>query len=91
MRHHDDPDPGLGQLAEYLAQFVLGEQIQRGRGFIEHQRARIDPVRRFAAPVTLAAIKAEPSLAEIALIKQSRLSVMPLTKAEFDAIVRMAG
>lgn len=37
-------------------------------------------------PVTLEMIKDEKSLQEIALIKQSRLSVMPLTKKEFDKI-----
>lgn len=40
-------------------------------------------------PVTLQDIKSEAALAEIALIKQSRLSVMPLTKKEYDHILRM--
>lgn len=43
----------------------------------------------FPQPVSLAAIKAEPRLSNIGLIKQSRLSVMPVTKAEFDLIVAM--
>jgi predicted RNA-binding protein with PUA-like domain len=42
-------------------------------------------------PVTLARIKAEPSLAHVALLRQSRLSVMPLTRAEFERIVKLAG
>ncbi|HLB34592.1 MAG TPA: EVE domain-containing protein, partial [Chthoniobacterales bacterium] len=37
-------------------------------------------------PVTLTEIKADPELAEMALIKQSRLSVMPVTKKEFQRI-----
>ena len=40
-------------------------------------------------PVHLSEIKQEPKLANMALIKQSRLSVSPLTKAEFDQIVKM--
>jgi predicted RNA-binding protein with PUA-like domain len=40
-------------------------------------------------PVTLEQIKAEPALAEIKLVRQGRLSVMPLTKAEFDRIVSL--
>lgn len=40
-------------------------------------------------PVPLAAIKASATLKDIALIRQSRLSVMPLTKAQFDAIVKL--
>lgn len=41
-------------------------------------------------PVTLAAIKANPKLANIALIRLSRLSVVPLTKEEFDEIMTMS-
>ncbi len=44
-------------------------------------------VRALAKPVTLEQIKAEPALAEIKLLRQSRLSVMSLTTAEFDRIV----
>jgi predicted RNA-binding protein with PUA-like domain len=42
-------------------------------------------------PVTLAQIKAEPSLAKIGLVRQSRLSVVPLTAAEFKSIVELGG
>lgn len=41
-------------------------------------------------PVSLKEIKAEPQLANIALIRQSRLSVMPLNLQEFDTILKMA-
>lgn len=50
----------------------------------------LEPVRALPRPVPLAAIKAEPSLAGIALIRQSRLSVMPLAAAEARAIVALA-
>jgi len=39
--------------------------------------------------VTLEAIKGVPALKDIALIRQSRLSVQPLTKDAFDTIVKM--
>ena len=42
-------------------------------------------------PVTLAAIKAEPRLAKMELIRQSRLSVSPVRKEEWAAILEMAG
>ena len=42
-------------------------------------------------PVTLAAVKAEPKLAEMALLKQSRLSVQPVTAAEWKQVCAMAG
>jgi predicted RNA-binding protein with PUA-like domain len=42
-------------------------------------------------PVTLEQIKAVPALKDIGLLRQSRLSVMPLKKAEFDRIVKLGG
>ena len=48
------------------------------------------PVKPLPRPVTLAEIKAKPALKNIALVRQSRLSVMPLTSKDFDTIVKMA-
>lgn len=49
----------------------------------------IKPVEKFKKAVTLDEIKAEKTLENIALIKQSRLSVMPLTKREFETILKL--
>jgi|SRR5882724_11103219 len=46
-------------------------------------------VKPLAHPVTLEQIKAEPALAEIALVRRGRLSVSPLQPAEFARIVRL--
>ena len=43
----------------------------------------------FASPVSLAAIKATPALASMALVKNSRLSVQPVTGAEWETVVRL--
>jgi predicted RNA-binding protein with PUA-like domain len=51
----------------------------------------LQPVKPLSSPVSLETIKGQPSLAEIALLRQSRLSVMPLQRAEFDRIVKMGG
>jgi len=48
-------------------------------------------VKALPSPVTLKEIKEEPSLAEISLIKQSRLSVMPVTAKEFGQILKLGG
>lgn len=48
------------------------------------------PVEALPAPVTLAQVKADTALQEIALVRQSRLSVMPLRAAEFARIRRLA-
>lgn len=49
--------------------------------------AAICPV---SQPVTLAQIKAEPSLSNLALVRQSRLSVVPIGTAEWQIICKMA-
>ncbi|MBA2271462.1 MAG: EVE domain-containing protein [Chthoniobacterales bacterium] len=48
------------------------------------------PKQALPRPVTLDEIKAQPQLKEIALVRLSRLSVQPLSKAEFEEILRMA-
>jgi predicted RNA-binding protein with PUA-like domain len=42
-------------------------------------------------PVTLEAIRADPKLADILLVRQSRLSVMPISKRHWDHICRVGG
>jgi predicted RNA-binding protein with PUA-like domain len=49
----------------------------------------VKAVRPFTVPVTLEDIKAEPKLADLPLIRQSRLSVMPIPKDAWDLICRM--
>ena len=49
----------------------------------------LKPVKAMAAPVTLAQIKAEPKLAGMGLLKQSRLSVSPLSAAEFKRVLQL--
>ncbi len=49
------------------------------------------PKRKLTSPVTLAEIRSNPRLKDISLLRQSRLSVQPLSKAQFAEIVKMAG
>jgi len=49
----------------------------------------LKPIKPFATPVLLAAIRYDKRLSQLPLIRQSQLSVMPLTKDEFDVIVAM--
>ena len=52
---------------------------------------RVEPVRPLEKPVTLAAIKAEPRLAAMELIRQSRLSVAPVRPDEWRVVLELAG
>ena len=57
-------------------------------GWVSVELEAVGPVTR---PVSLAEIKAEPALANILLIRNSRLSVIPLSRDEFETILRIAG
>lgn len=50
----------------------------------------IAPVKKLKYPVTLADAKATKKLANMVLVKSSRLSVQPVKEAEFDLIVKMS-
>jgi predicted RNA-binding protein with PUA-like domain len=49
----------------------------------------IGPVKSLKNPVPLEVIKSEPSLADIALLKRSRLSVVPVSKQHFEFILQL--
>jgi predicted RNA-binding protein with PUA-like domain len=49
----------------------------------------IAPVKALAAPVSLAAIKADAKLSEMLLLRRSRLSVVPVTPAEFKRVLEL--
>jgi predicted RNA-binding protein with PUA-like domain len=57
----------------------------------EWTAVEIKPIRPVNPPVKLEQIKADPKLAQIPLLRQSRLSVMSLTKQEFDGVLGLAG
>ena len=51
----------------------------------------LEPVRPLARPVTLAEMKTQAALSDMAMIRQSRLSVSPVTPEEWAAIQKLAG
>ncbi len=48
------------------------------------------PKQRLKKPVTLAAVKAREEFQDFVLVRMSRLSVMPVTKAQWDLLMKMA-
>ncbi len=52
---------------------------------------RVKPLRKLKRPVTLAEIKADPSLAEMELVRLGRLSVAEVRPAEWAKVLKMAG
>lgn len=52
---------------------------------------KVKPLRKLARPVTLKAVKANPKLAQMDLVRLSRLSVGKVRSEEWQEILRMAG
>jgi predicted RNA-binding protein with PUA-like domain len=50
---------------------------------------RVEPVLPMVEPVTLQQVKESPALADIPLVRQGRLSVMPLSESDFKAVLAM--
>jgi predicted RNA-binding protein with PUA-like domain len=76
---------GLGRIVkegyEEIDKIRPGEWVQVDVGFVT----------RLVKPVTLEMIKSTPALSNLLLIKQSRLSCMPVGEKEFKLIVKMGG
>ena len=51
----------------------------------------LGPVKALKTPVPLASIKTDAVLREMPLVRQSRLSVMPVTKTQYDRVLRLGG
>ena len=69
---------------------IVGEQKPDGTDG-SWVKVPVKPVRPLKRPVTLAEIKAEPSLAKMELLRQSRLSVAPVREEEWAKILEMSG
>lgn len=52
---------------------------------------KVKPLRKLANPIPLATIKGEPRLADMAMIRQSRLSVSPVRDSEWAVLMELAG
>jgi len=74
-------------IAEIVREFFLDPSDPAGR-FVA---VEVAPVRPLPIPVTLAQMKANPALANLAMLKLFRLSVSPVTAEEWGDILRMAG
>lgn len=85
--YHSNTDKAVVGLAEVAQEHYPDPTDQSGQWVA----VRVKPLRALKKPVTLAQMKADPRLAEMALIRQGRLSVMPVTKAEFDRVVKLGG
>jgi predicted RNA-binding protein with PUA-like domain len=85
--YHSGEDRQVVGIAKIVTEHFPDKTDPAGR-FVA---VEIAPVRPLKAPVSLAQMKAEPALADMAMIKLSRISVSPVTEAEWKTILKMAG
>lgn len=85
--YHSGDDKAIVGTLEIVKEAYPDPGDEEGR-FVMVDVAALAPAK---APVTLAAIKQEKALAGFALVKQSRLSVVPVTDEEWRLLCKMAG
>jgi predicted RNA-binding protein with PUA-like domain len=81
---------GDGRQVVGIAKIARAAYPEPGAGDPRWVAVDLVPVRALRRPVSLAEIKADRSLAGIALVRQSRLSVMPLERDAYDRILALA-
>ncbi len=74
-------------IMEIVVEAAPDSTDESGRWIAVH----VSPVEKLPRPVTLKMMKADPALADMAMIRQSRLSVSPLTEAEYHHILGLGG
>lgn len=85
--YHSNEDKAVIGVAEVVREAYPDPTAKEGDWSV----VEIKNVQPLETPVTLATIKATPELKNIALIKQSRLSVMPVAQTDFKKIIKLGG
>ena len=85
--YHSNEGKAIVGIVEVVKEYYPDDTDPTGKfGMVD-----IKAVRPLARPVTLEAIKAEPKLKDMLLVTNSRLSVQPVTEAEWLLICRLGG
>ena len=84
--YHSVSEKAVVGVAEVLAAAAPDATAEVGSPWVA---VRLRPHTPLPAPVPLAALKAEPRLAQLALLRQSRLSVTPVRAEEFDLVLAL--
>jgi predicted RNA-binding protein with PUA-like domain len=84
--YHSVTDKQIIGLARVAGEFYPDATAEEG----DWSCVDLQPVKPLPRPVSLEAIKADKLLKEMPLVRQSRLSVSPLTQAQFDRVLKLA-
>jgi predicted RNA-binding protein with PUA-like domain len=85
LYYHSNEGLEVVGIAEVIKEAYQDPTTDDGRWVV----VDLEPKETFKNPVSLSEIKMDRRLKDIALIKQTRLSVMPVTKREFETITSM--
>lgn len=85
LYYHSNEGKEVVGVAKVIKEFYQDPTIDDDRWVV----VDVEPVNKLNSPVTLSDIKNTKSLQKIPLITQSRLSVMPVSKKDFDTIVKI--
>lgn len=85
--HSGDEKRGVGSARVVRGAYADPDPLKPG----DWVQIDIRAIRKFARPVTLQEIRQSPKLSNLPLIRQPRLSCMPITEREFTLLIRMGG
>ena len=85
--YHSVSDKQVVGLARVAKEFYPDATAEEG----DWSCVDLEPVKPLKNPVSLETIKADTVLKELPLVKQSRLSVTPLTKAQAERMLKIGG
>ena len=86
--YHTGDEKQVVAISEVVSEAYPDPTAGKGEPWVVVDVKAVEP---FGKPVTLAAIKADKSLKDMALVKYARLSVQPVTAAEWKAVRKMGG
>lgn len=86
--YHTGEEKQVVGIGEIIREAFPDPTAKKDEGWVAVQTSADKP---FPKPVTLAAVKAEPKLKEMALVKYGRLSVQPVTADEWKFVCKMGG
>jgi len=83
--YHTAPDKAVVGTARVVTAPYADPEDATGKRMV----VDVEPMTRLENPVPLSALKNSPKLGEMAFLKIQRIAVSPVSRAEFDAIVRL--
>jgi len=86
--YHTGDEKQVVGIGDVIREAYADPTAKKGEPWVAVTTAAVEPL---AKPVTLVAVKAEPKLKDMALVKYSRLSVQPVTPEQWQIVCKMGG